>query len=72
MNQDFTNETIIDNLPHGHVYKFRVSLLDNKEYYSSSESNEVDLSLSMINGNFLNETLSFNISSYRMDTDSNC
>jgi len=45
MNKDYTNETIIDNLPYGHIYKFRVSILDNQEFYSSNESEEVDLSL---------------------------
>ncbi len=46
-NKDYTNETFIENLPYGHIYKFRVSILDNnKVFYNSSESDEVNLSLS--------------------------
>ena len=54
MNLDYTTESFIDNLPYGHVYKLRVSLLDFGKAYWSNESDEVDLSLSMINGNCLN------------------
>ena len=46
MNQDNTNATFIDNLPYGHVYTFRVGILDFGKAYWSDESNELDLSLS--------------------------
>jgi len=46
--KDYKNETLIENLPYGHIYTFRVGILDNitKIFYNSSESARVDFSLS--------------------------
>jgi hypothetical protein len=44
--KDYSNETTIENLPYGYVYKFKVGILVNGIPYWSDESESVDLSIS--------------------------
>ena len=43
--KDYSNETIIENLPYGYVYKFKVGILAHGIPYWSDESKTVNLSI---------------------------